>query len=313
MAMKDGAGTPLNPANLWGKPDPRAGSTKEQKVSRRIDDEEQFEDEDVDLDAELDAAEEEGPLDDEVADDDEDEIVDEENDGDFEPEEGDAADETEENEEYDVEEEVVAESEDADAELETDADEQAESVDDEAEVDDDTYATDEVDTAPVATNRKRDMAEKKTSLSDHIRAEIARRKTSGASLRGKDIVEALAARKIKVSPAQVSQIMKKEGIPPGKPGRRKAAVEAEGRSRDALQRKRQPTLSAKPAAKPVSKAPERAAGKLPRVETSRGFNLPMAQLKAVEAFVEACGGFQNAERILTAAASLSNQFSAFED
>lgn len=310
MAMKDGAGTPLNPANLWGKPDPRAGSNKEQKMSRRTDDEEQFEDEDVDLDAELDAAEEDGALD-EDTDAEDAELAAEEDDSDFDPEEGDTTDETE-DEEYDVEEEVVAEAKDADAELEDDETEQAESADDAAEIDDDTYATDEVDTAPVATNRKRDMAEKKKiTLSDHIRAEIKRRRDSGASLRGKDILEALARRDITVSAAQISQIMKKEGVPPGKPGRRKAAVEAvEGRSRDAGQRKRQQT----PAPKPAAKAPERAAGKLPRAtETSRGFSLPMQQLKAVEAFVEACGGFQNAERILTAAASLSNQFSAFDN
>lgn len=309
MAMKDGAGTPLNPANLWGKPDPRASSTKEQKVSRRIAEEEQFEDDDVDLDAELDAAEEEGQLDEDIEAG-EDDIAAEEDDSDFDPEEGDTSDETENSEEYAAEETVVAEAEDADSELEADDSVQAESVDDEAEVDDDdTYADDEVVTAPAATNRKRDMAEKKTTLSDHIRAEIKRRKDSGASLRGKDILEALARRNITVSAAQISQIMKKEGVPPGKPGRRPAAVEAEGRSRDALQRKRQPVP-----AKPAAKATERAASKLPRAtETSRGFTLPMQQLKAVESFVEACGGFQNAERILSAAASLSNQFSAFED
>jgi hypothetical protein len=288
MAMKDGAGTPLNPANLWGKPDPRASIIKEEKVSRKTEDEEHLE-EDVDLDAELDTAEEE--------------FADEDGDGDFAPEAGDETSEQDEN----VEEEIAAEAEDADAELEPgdDDDDAAESVDDDAEDDENLAADDEV-TDSVATNRKRDMAEKKTSLSDHVRAEIRRRKDSGASLRGKDIVEALARRNVKVSAAQVSQLMKKEGVPPGKPGRRaKETAEQETPTRSAFQRKQ----AAAPVKAPAKAQPTRAAGQARQADSSRGFRVPMAQLEAAEAFVEACGGtFEAAERILTAAAQLSKSF-----
>jgi hypothetical protein len=284
--MKDGAGTPLNPANLWGKPDPRASIIKEEKVSRKTEDEEHLE-EDVDLDAELDTAEEE--------------FADEDGDGDFAPEAGDETSEQDEN----VEEEIAAEAEDADAELEPDDDDEAESVDDDAEDDENLAADDEV-TDSVATNRKRDMAEKKTSLSDHVRAEIRRRKDSGASLRGKDIVEALARRNVKVSAAQVSQLMKKEGVPPGKPGRRaKETAEQETPTRSAFQRKQ----AAAPVKAPAKAQPTRAAGQARQADSSRGFRVPMAQLEAAEAFVEACGGtFEAAERILTAAAQLSKSF-----
>jgi hypothetical protein len=38
------------------------------------------------------------------------------------------------------------------------------------------------------------------------------------------------------------------------------------------------------------------------------FSVPVDQLKAAEAFVSACGGFEKATRILTTAAELSNAF-----
>lgn len=303
MAMKDGAGTPLNPANLWGKPDPRASSVKEETVSRKIVDEEHLED-DVDLDAELDAAEEDEQLVDAAEETADEEFADEDGDTSFSPEDGDEADESE-----DVVEEVAAEA-DADAELEPDEDDDdAESVEDDAE-DEENLATDEAEAEPVATNRKRDMAEKKTSLSDHIRAEVRRRMESGASLRGKDIVEALARRNVKVSAAQVSQIMKKEGVPKGKPGRRpKAAAEAEAPTRSAFQRKAATPSAKAPVKGPTKSAPERTAAQRRPAESSRGFNVPMSQLQAAETFVEACGGtFETAERILKAAAQLSQAF-----
>lgn len=290
MAMKDGAGTPLNPANLWGKPDPRASIIKEAKVSRKT--KEEHLEEDVDLDAELDTAEEE-------------ESADDEGDGDFEPEAGDETSEQEEN----VGEKVAAEAEDADAELELDDDDddEAESVDDAAEDDKNPAIDDEV-TDSIATSRKRDMAEKKTSLSDHVRAEIRRRKDSGASLRGKDIVEALARRNVKVSAAQVSQLMKKEGVPPAKAGRRpKEPATQETPTRSAFQRKPAAVAGKTPAKAP----PTRAAGQARTADATRGFNVPMAQLEAAEAFVAACGGkFEAAERILTAAAQLSKAFNS---
>jgi hypothetical protein len=301
MAMKDGAGTPLDPANLWGKPDPRARSAREKKVSRTMD-EEHMEDDDIDVDAELDRADEEGDLEVDV---DDEALEDAE---DFETEDGDEIGDEADEDVEESEELVVA---DADAELADDVeigeDETAESADDEAEFDDDdaNLAADEEKT-PVATSRKRDMADKKTSLSDHIRSEINRRKASGDSLRGKDIVEALAGQRIKVSPAQVSQIMKKEGLSGSKPGRPKASSgTTEERSRSALKvnTKKQPAL--KP---PASGKPPAAKVRPARESGSFSFGLPIAQLKAAETFVDACGGLKNAERILTLTASLSNQF-----
>lgn len=283
MSVKEGAGAPINPANLWGKPDPRAAARakEEEKVSRKIADEEHLDDEDIDVESVLDEADvDEEVVHAEVADD----VGDEEGDDDedFDPEEGD---------------EEEDDAGDADAELEDDT---TASTEDEVVDDDDTPAA---NSKSAATSRKRDMSAKKTSLSDHIRSEIARRQEAGDSLRGKDIVAALASRRVTVSPAQVSQILKKEGLGGQPRGRKpKAAVVADGeRSRTALKTKRQ---EPKKVAGIVRAAPK--VGKA----SANGFHVPMDQLQAAETFVAACGGsFQSAERILTAAAQLSATFS----
>ena len=160
---------------------------------------------------------------------------------------------------------------------------------------------------------------KKVSLSDHIRNEIEKRKASGASLRGVDIVAALEKRSISVSPAQVSQLLKKAGVAGSKRGRKPASASAPAEQNE------KPRVAMKAAKKDVAEAPKqrlvlkrhpqaapaaevRSAPKAAKVP-STGFRVPMTQLQAAEAFVDACGGsFKNAERILTAAASLSQTF-----
>ncbi len=152
-------------------------------------------------------------------------------------------------------------------------------------------------------------AEKKVSLSDHVRKEIEKRHTSGASLRGKDIVEALAKRGVAVSPAQVSQLLKKAGLggQPREPrGKRseKQPVAAAPTSREANKRKPMATT----AVTPRSDKP-RVAPRIAPSEVADGFRIPMAQLKAAEAFVIACdGSFEKAGRILTTAQTLSQTF-----
>lgn len=299
MAMRDGAGTPLNPANLWGKPDPRKAAQiakqEEEKNVPRMDEEPA--DDEIDVDAELDeSAADEIALEATIGDTDDDNEeyeddgakdiretaaeLDDDDDDDFEPEEGD------EEEEEDVDD-------DADAELE---DETTASTADEVEEESPAAVT----KTDATSSRKRKMSDKKTSLSDHIRSEIARRQEAGEELRGKDIVASLASRRIKVSPAQVSQILKKEGLSSGARGRRPKAAEGE-RSRTALKTKRP---EAKKAAVPVGRV-------APKVRPSAdGFHVPLEQLQAAEMFVKACGGsFKAAEGILTAAAQLSQSFS----
>lgn len=280
MSVREGASAPLNPANLWGKPDPRVSRVKEEEVSRKIEDE-HLEDEDIDVESALDEADVEeevvhAEVDAEVGDD-----GDDDDDSEFEPEEGD-------------EEEDAAG--DADDELEDDTTASASD-----EVEDETPAA---AAKATATSRKRDMSAKKTSLSDHIRSEIARRQEAGEELRGKDIVAALASRRIKVSPAQVSQILKKEGLSSGTRGRKPKAAVAAGdgdRSRTALKTKRQEPKKMTGIARIAPKVAKPA---------TNGFHVPMEQLQAAETFVAACGGsFQSAERILTAAAQLSATFS----
>lgn len=264
----------VHPANLWGKVLPRSLSrpTKDEQEEKMIHDEE---DDDVpltDVRAELDSLD--GPSDDELVDEDEVEG------DDFAPEAGD-------------EEEFTAVAED-DSEQEEDEESESETVG--AAV----AAEDDEDVAPKATRTKKGtaMADTKKSISDHVRAEIEKRMESGDSLRGVDIVNALAARKITVSPAQVSQLLKKAGVKPKARGERKtkvAATATEGKSR--ITGKATPRTSGDE--KPSRVLPKRAQ------KTEGGLNLPMAQLQAAEEFVTACGGLKQAERILTLAAQIA--------
>lgn len=289
MAKKLGL---VSPAQLWGKPLKSVAPQKavEKKVTGKMThDDEDVTDDEIDVDAELanaDADEndlhaieaesdadvvdeiEEGDPDEEEADDDE---------TDYEAEEGDVSDQTEDAVEDD--EEVVT-----------------------AVADNDEEDGDNENPNPTGTVS---MSEK-MSLSDHIRAEIARRQKSGESLRGKDILDALAKKKVKVSAAQISQLLKKAGLG-GKARGKKAAVPAGAAETDKSRMAgKHAKRGVETAAKP--KGPTQFTAKRPAATGS--FRVPMDQLKAAEAFVEACGGsFQSAERILTAAAQLSQTFS----
>lgn len=253
MAKKVEADGFVSPANLWGKPLPAAlhKTAEAKKGATRMRTEDEDDEIDLDVDAEL---EEDGPSDDDLLSDEEDETS-------VEP--------------------VMASSEDTDDETEEDDD------------DDEVASAVEVDgLEPVAvenptTQKKRatsPMAEKK-SISDHVREEIAARKASGDSLRGVDIVNALAKKKIKVSPAQVSQLLKKAGVGQKARGKR-AAVAAEPVEKSRIAEK-----ARKHGAEPVK---AKAAG-----------DLPLAQLRAAKAFLDACGGsYAEAERALSLHAEL---------
>lgn len=272
-AKKDELTGIVNPANLWGKPLPQSLSkpTRDVREKKMVHDEEDDEPV-VDVRSELEAIDE--PTDDE--------LIDEENgveDEDFAPEEGDK--------------DAILVAED-DAELEEDEESESEEVG--AAV----ASEEDEEVAVKAPRKKREtaMAEtKKKSISDYVRDEIERRQESGDSLRGVDIVNALAARKVTVSPAQVSQLLKKAGVSSKARGPRKtkvaAAVPAEGRSRAAGK------ATAKKAEKATPAAPRQ------RAAAENGLKLPMAQLQAAEAFVTTCGGFKQAERILTLAAQIA--------
>jgi hypothetical protein len=124
-------------------------------------------------------------------------------------------------------------------------------------------------------------------------------------MRGKDIVAALAKRKITVSPAQVSQLMKKAGLSGKTRGRKPAtatATEAAAdKSRSAMKAKKREDAT------PTPTQPRQALKARPA--TGNGFKVPMSQLQAAESFVEACGGsFKSAAQILTAAEQLSQTF-----
>jgi hypothetical protein len=237
-------------------------------------------------------------------------------------------------EDIDVEEEVVAETEEDDVEddevdedgltyepedgdeVTAEENETVVSAVDSDEVDD---SDDEPEEKEVVGNTKESrissMADKKkTSISDHVRAEIEKRKSAGASLRGVDIVAALEKRGVTVSPAQVSQLLKKAGLGGSKRGRKPAATttaEPSEKSRAAMAAKKKPAApetksrvitSKKPAVVETRIAPKAA-------RATNGFNVPMDQLAAASKFIDACGGsFESAKRILNAAEQLSSAF-----
>jgi len=265
----------VSPANLWGKPLPgatsKASAEKEKKKEKgttrmRFATPEDYDDEEVDayVDAELEEdsvddddayAEAETEYEDEGSEDiretaaklPEDEIADADDDEtEYEPEEGDeVSDDT---------------------------------VDSTVEVDEDDDPVESPKATRTTKRKVKDMAEKKSGA-DHIREEIERRQESGDSLRGVDIVAALAKKRVTVSPAQVSQLLKKAGVASGRRGPAVAVAAGEERSRDAARRKHAKTEPAKVAPKrPVAKGPSGSA------------TLPMDQLKAATAFLAACDG-----------------------
>ena len=130
------------------------------------------------------------------------------------------------------------------------------------------------------------MSEKKSGA-DHIRDEIAKRQAASESLRGVDIVAALAKRRIEVSPAQVSQLLKKAGAGGAPRDKKLVAAGDEGKSRIANKTKKSPA------------EPPRVA---PKVKPSPAATaLPMDQLKAASAFLAACDGcYATAGDILSA-------------
>lgn len=137
------------------------------------------------------------------------------------------------------------------------------------------------------------MAEKK-SISDHVRDEIAARRASGDSLRGVDIVNALAKKKIKVSAPQVSQLLKKAGVGQKARGKRAApAAEQAEKSRTAEKFSRHGVEAATPAKRKAGDASE----------------LPIGQLRAAKTFVDACGGsYATAQSVLSMHAELGEIF-----
>ena len=262
MAKKVEAGGFVSPANLWGKPLPtvlhKSAEEKKKGTTRmRTEDEDEI---DLDVDAEL---EEDGPS----------------------------------------EADLISDEEDEESDLPVTASIE-ETDDDETEEDDDEEVASAVeadtDSEPVAvetptTTKKRatsPMAEKK-SMSDYVRDEITARKASGDSLRGVDIVNALAKKKIKVSPAQVSQLLKKAGVSQKARGKRAAAAaEPTEKSRVAEKSRK---VEPKPAAAKVAKAP------------TGSLSLPIAQLKAAKAFLAACdGSYVDAKNALALHAELGD-------
>lgn len=308
MPKNDDAGGLISPENLWGRPLTRPtakpGEEKSKKVTgMRTDDEDDTDDDEIDVDDELENADEEADEEVETDDEYEDTVANvEEDEGEvdedgltYSPEAGDDAAAEE-------DEELVVSAVDND----TSDDEEAEEADEEAG-----YA------ATTPESRNRSMADKKkVSISDHVRAEIEKRNNAGGSLRGVDIVAALAKRNITVSAAQVSQLLKKAGLG-GAPRKPVAAAPAQTeKSRIAEKAKKhsveavaRPTQGLKRRPAPIPAAEPRTANKAPAAKAGNGFRVPMDQLQAVETFVKACGGsFANAGRILTAAQQLSETF-----
>ena len=261
----------ISPANLWGKPLPGSMSTapkkkKEEKATpMRTKDADEYEDDELTeatgniqehaiLDEEDDEAAYSAAADLEGSD----EAEEDDDETEYEPEEGD---------------DVVA-------------DDQSEVV---STVEDDEDAEPPVSAKKTSGTKKKvtNMVDKKSGA-DHIREEISRRKASGESVRGVDIVAALTKRRVVVSPAQVSQLLKKAGVGQGKRG--VAVAAGETRSRDAARNKH-----AK--AEPTKVAPKRPVAVAP----SKTSTLPMGQLKAASAFLDACEGcYDTAGEILTA-------------
>jgi hypothetical protein len=280
MAKKTEAGGFISPANLWGKPLPNLSGSKPAPASKAKEEEERTkrmladEDDDIDSDVDAELEDEEVVVDDEALAEDDDEAAYE------------AAAETEENGSDDDDED------EADEEEESYEPEDGDSADaGQAEVDA-TVAVDSDDPAPVpvtagAKKKVANMSEKKSGA-DHIRDEIAKRQAAGESLRGVDIVGALAKRRIEVSPAQVSQLLKKAGAGGAPRGGKKLVTAGDdGKSRVAGKAK-------KSHAEPPRAAPKARASQTPAA-------LPMEQLKAASAFLAACEGcYDTAGEILSA-------------
>lgn len=249
-----------NPSSLWGKPLPanlHKLQTKEPKMATE-EYEEEFDEETADVDAEL-------GEDAEISDDEDAAAAYAESVTEQDPDE---AAEIDEEDEYDSEEGDDAEV----SYVENEKEENTEKPDH----DDDVAAADIITDTK---NKKKEESTMKKRGSDYIREEISRRQESGDSLRGVDIVKALAKKKVTVSAAQVSQLLKAEGVPRAPRGRQ-PAEKAAGRP------KQKPTPTA---AAVVSETPSRAAAQRPK-KLDYPADLPLEQLKAASAFLDACDG-----------------------
>lgn len=315
MSKKNTGGEIASPS-LWGKPLGRPGQklTREQpeeKVTGMRTDEDDMDEEELDVDAEL--ADADAHADEDVAED----ITAEDDDSDAVAEAEEEEDAVEDDDDSEVDDDGLNYAPEAGDEAEEEQeDENVVSAVDDDEIDAEADVDEEIDEVSTESRTRKMSEKKKVSLSDHVRTEIDKRKNSGASLRGVDIVAALEKRGITVSAAQVSQLLKKAGLGGAPRGRKPAAAGVPAdKPRAAGKAKKREEAAPAPKAKAGMtlkrrEEPEapRAAAKAP-AKASNGFKVPLAQLQAAESFVDACGGsFKDAERILTAAANLSQTF-----
>lgn len=195
---KESSGGFSNFANLWGKPLPGVVSKAEPAPKAKKEPARMSPEEDEDLDVADVTAEEESETD-TIAAEDLDELEEETGDGEI-AAEVDEEDSTEEEEDEDEEENQQDEL----------PDDVLERNLKNAHIYYDTCKT--APTAACTTEKVTDMPATKKTNADYVRDEIKKRQESGASLRGVDIVAAMAAKKITVSAAQVSQLLKKAGV-----------------------------------------------------------------------------------------------------
>lgn len=151
--------------------------------------------------------------------------------------------------------------------------------------DEDSPVTAAVKAAVAVAKRKKEvpMAEKMTKA-DHIRAEIEKRQKSGASMRPRDIIEALENKGVTVTAPQVSVMVKKAT------GGKAAAPKAE-----------KPTIRAASAVKkPLPKAEKKATAAAKPAKSSGLDKQQFDLLFDAATFVEKCGTVENAINALTA-------------
>jgi hypothetical protein len=264
-----------SPSSLWGKPLPanmQKLHTREPKMAT----EEYEEDFDADT-ATVDDELEDSPVA-EVAEDDIDDA--EANEQAY--AESAAAEENDEPEDDDEEDAYTSEAgDDDDVSIVDDA---VEAESEEPGPDDSVVAEDSEKDVDETANEKGSSVMKKRG-SDYIREEIARRAEAGESLRGVDIVSALAKKRVTVSAAQVSQLLKAAGHGGTKRGRQPAAAK--------------PVAAAAPRPRPVAAEPQtRAAAQRPK-NLEYPTELPLEQLKAASLFLDACdGSYDTAAAIL---------------
>ena len=250
MSKKVEAGEIVNPANLWGKPLGKspalAPKSSKEKETRMLPDDK--------IDSDVDAELEDGPTDNELV-------------------------------EVAVSDDIEDDNVDDDAD---DFDDEDDDDDDDEEGDEEVDSAVDADEEPSKTTRVvTTMADKKKkSMSDHVRDEIDRRNAAGESLRGVDIVNALSKKGVKVSPAQVSQLLKKAGVSAkGRNPRKTKVAETTEQHRAAVSTRK-------------GTEPKRPANKVRPSDEPTG-SLPVAHLRAAKAFIAACGdSYEKARNVL---------------